>query len=177
MDTNNKGIMWSQAAVKALILALVTVACNTISYLFPGNGIISTLVFLVRTAASIWLLVTFMKQYWKTTGQNPFSFAMAIVLFSSFICAFYDAAALAWIFPSLMDTVQEAVSQSLSMFPSDQQGLVGQMMDHYPRIAFFSTFIKDFIFGLIVAAIANSSIKSKSDIFSGESKDSDDELA
>ncbi|MBO4558243.1 MAG: DUF4199 domain-containing protein [Bacteroidales bacterium] len=174
MSTQNNGSMWSQAALKGLLLALVTVACNTVTYLVPGNGFVSILMFLVRTAASIWLLVSFMKQYHAATGQNPFNFGLAVVLFSSFICAFYDAAALAWIFPGLMDQVNEAMAQSMSMFPSSQQGILDNMMEHYPRIAFFSTLIKDFLFGLIVAAIANSSYKSKSP-FDGDSQE--DELA
>ena len=176
MDGNNKSINWSQAAVKGLVLALITVICNTATYL-TQNQFVSILAFLVRTAGSIWLLVYFMKQYYSSTGQNPFNFALAVVLFSSFICAFYDAAAVAWIFPNMMDQVQEALNQSMSMFPSDQQGLLDGMMEHYPRIAFFSTLIKDFVFGLIVAAIANSSIKGKSDIFNGESNSDTDELA
>ncbi|MBP5505669.1 MAG: DUF4199 domain-containing protein [Bacteroidales bacterium] len=176
MEGNNSGNKWSQAAVKGLILALITVACNTVSYI-TQNQFLNILSFIVRTVASIWLLIFFMKQYHTSTGQKPFSFGLAVVLFSSFICAFYDAAALQWLFPDIMDQVTEAMNQSLSMIPSDQQGLVDSMMDHYPVIAFFSSFIKDFIIGLIVAAIANSSIKGKDDIFNGEGKDTTDELA
>ena len=174
MSEYSNGYKWSQAAVKGLLLALVTVACNTISYLIPGNALVSTLMFIVRLAASIWLLVLFMKQFKATTGQEPFSFGVAVVLFSSLICAFYDAAALAWLFPGLMEQVTDALNQSLSTMPSEAQGIMERMMDHYPRIAFFSTFIKDFILGLIVAAIANSSMRSK-DPFAADNKE--DELA
>ena len=179
MDNTNKGTMWSQAAVKGLILALITVACNTVSYLFPGNTFVSLLTWIVRTVGSIWLLVYFMKQFFAATAQKPFTFGVMIVLFSSFICAFYNAAAMAWLFPDIMEQAQEAMSQSLSMFPSEMQSVAAQAADMVtsPRFTFFSTFVGDFIFGLIVAAIANSSIKGKSDIFAGEGKDSDDELA
>ena len=177
MDNISKGSIWSQAAVKGLLLALITVVCNTLSYLFVNNSFVSILSFLVRTAGSIWLLVIFMKQFFSATGQKAFNFALKVVLLSSFICAFYDAACYAWIFPEMMDLVNEAMQQSLSMFPSDQMSIIEKMMDHYPRIAFFSALIKDFLFGLIVAAIANSSFKSKDDIFNSESADSDDELA
>ena len=179
MDSTNKGTMWSQAAVKGLILALITVACNTVSYLFLGNTFVSLLTWIVRTVGSIWLLVSFMKQFYEATGQKPFSFALMIVLFSSFICAFYNAAAMAWLFPEIMEQAQEAMSQSMSMFPSEMQSIAAQTADMMtsPRFTFFSTFVGDFIFGLIVAAIANSAIRSKSDIFGGEGNNTDDELA
>ncbi len=175
MSEYGNGYKWSQAAVKGLLLALITVACNTVTYLIEGNTIVSILMFIVRLVASIWLLVYFMKQYKATTGQEPFSFGVAVVLFSSLICAFYDAAALAWIFPGLQDQVSEALSQTMSSLPSESQSIMERMMDHYPRIAFFSTFIKDFIIGLIVAAIANSSMRPK-DPFAADKKE-EDELA
>lgn len=176
MSEFGKGYKWSQAAVKGLLLALITIVCNTITYIFPGSTIVSLLAFIVRTVASIWLLVTFMKQYAATTGENPMSFAFCTVLLSSLVCAFYDAAAIAWLFPSLMGQIDEAMTQSLSMMPAEGQGIMERMMDHYPRIAFFSTFIKDFVFGLIVATIANSSNRKK-DIFGDEGKQEEDELA
>ncbi|MBR3744206.1 MAG: DUF4199 domain-containing protein [Bacteroidales bacterium] len=176
MSEFGKGYKWSQAAVKGLLLALITIVCNTITYIFHGSTIVSLLAFIVRTVASIWLLVTFMKQYAATTGENPMGFALCTVLLSSLVCAFYDAAAIAWLFPSLMGQIDEAMTQSLSMMPAEGQGIMERMMDHYPRIAFFSTFIKDFIFGLIVAAIANSSTRKK-DIFGDEGKQEEDELA
>jgi hypothetical protein len=176
MSEFSNGYKWSQAAVKGLLLALVTIVCNTITYIFPGNAIVSLLAFLVRTALSIWLLVSFMKQYAATTGENPMSFALRTVLLSSLVCAFYDAAAMAWLFPSLIEQINDAMAQSLSMFPSDSQGVMEQMMDHYPRIAFFSTFVKNFIIGLIVAAIANSSTRKK-DIFGGDGRQEENELA
>ena len=170
MGEFSKGYQWSQAASKALLLALITIACNTVSYLFPDSTVISMLVFVVRTVASIWLLVAFMKQYAATTGQSPMGFALCTVLLSSLICAFYDAAALAWLFPGLMDKVNEAMSQSMSMVPAEGMSIFENMMDNLPTITFFSTFIKDFLFGLIVAAIANSSTRKK-DIFSDGEKD------
>ena len=98
------------------------------------------------------------------------------VLLSSLICAFYDAACFAWLFPSMAEKVNEAMSQSMSMMPAEGQSVMERMMDHYPRIAFISSFIKDFLIGLIVAAIANSSGKSK-DPFAEEVKKEEDELA
>ena len=58
MSEFGNGYKWSQAAVKGLLLALITIVCNTITYFFPGNAIVSLLAFLVRTTASIWLLVS-----------------------------------------------------------------------------------------------------------------------
>lgn len=176
MSEFGNGYKWSQAAVKGLLLALVTIVCNTITYIFPGSAVASLLAFLVRTVASVWLLITFMKQYAATTGESPMGFAICTVLLSSLVCAFYDAAAIAWLFPGLMEQIDEAMAQSMSMFPSDSQGIMDSMMDHYPRIAFFSTFIKDFVFGLIVAAIANSSTRKK-DIFGEDGRQEEDELA
>lgn len=176
MSEFGNGYKWSQAATKALLLALVTIACNTISYLFPDSRVLSILLFIVRTVASIWLLVSFMKQFTATTGQSAMSFALCTVLLSSLICAFYDAACFAWLFPSMAEKVNEAVSQSMSMMPAESQSVMERMMDHYPRIAFISSFIKDFLIGLIVAAIANSSGKSK-DPFAEEVKKEEDELA
>lgn len=176
MSEFGNGYKWSQAAVKGLLLALVTIACNTISYLFPDSQVLSLLMFVVRTVASVWLLVIFMKQFTATTGQSAMGFALCTVLLSSLICAFYDAASFAWLFPSLGEKVSEAMNQSLGSMPSEAQSVMERMMDHYPRIAFISSFIKDFLFGLIVAAIANSSSKSK-DPFANDGKKEEDELA
>lgn len=173
MSTSNSN-KWSQAALNGLLLALITVVCNTISYLLPSVKIVDMLMFLIRTVASIWVLVRFMKTYAASSGESAFSYGLMIVLFSSLVCAFYDAAAVAWLFPGLMDTVNDAMNQSLGMLPAEAQSMAGKMMDNYPTIAFFSKLIGNFIIGLIVAAIANSSTKS-SNIFDGNS--SDDELA
>ena len=176
MSEFGNGYKWSQAAVKALLLALVTIACNTITYLFPSTPWLSMVMFVVRTVACVWLLVTFMKQYAATTGQSPMGFALCTVLLSSLICAFYDAASFAWLFPSMGETVTEAMNQSLSTMPAEAQSVMERMMDNYPKIAFFSSFIKDFLFGLIVAAIANSST-TKKDPFATDGKQEEDELA
>ena len=173
MSEFTKGYQWSQAAAKGLILALITIACNTVTYLLPDKAFVNILMFVVRTVASIWLLVTFMKQYAATTGQSPMGFAVCTVLLSSLVCAFYDAAAMAWIFPGLLDQVNEAVSQSMSAVPAEGMSIFEKMMDNLPKIMFFSTFIKDFLFGLIVAAIANSSTRKK-DIFSDGSQEKDE---
>ena len=169
-----KGYKWSQAAVKGLLLALITIACNTVTYLFPDSGFLSMAMFIVRTVASVWLLVVFMKQYAAATGGSAMNFALCTVLLSSLICAFYDAAAYAWLFPNLAEKVTEAMDASFAQFPAEGQAIAERMMDHFPRIAFFSSFIKDFLFGLIVAAIANSST-TKKDIFADGNKE--DELA
>ena len=176
MSEFGNGYKWSQAATKGLLLALITIACNTVSYLFPDSGFLSILLFIVRTVASVWLLVVFMKQYTATTGQSAFGFALCTVLLSSLICAFYDAACFAWLFPELGDKVNEAMSASMGSMPAEAQSIMERMMDHYPRIAFFSSFLKDFVFGLIVAAIANSAGKSK-DPFANDGKAEEDELA
>ena len=174
MSEISKGYKWSQAAVKGLLLALITIACNTVTYLFPDSGFLSVAMFIIRTVASIWLLVVFMKQYAAATGGSAMSFALCTVLLSSLICAFYDAAAYAWLFPNIAEKVTEAMEASFSQFPAEGQAIAERMMDHFPRIAFFSSFIKDFLFGLIVAAIANSST-TKKDIFADGNKE--DELA
>ena len=174
MSEYNNSHKWSQAAVKGLLLALVTIACNTVTYLLPDKTFIGVLMSLVKLVGSIWLLVYFMKEYRKTTGQQPFSFGVATVLFSSLICAFYDAASYAWLFPELLEKANEAMSQTLATLPSEAQGIAERMMDNFPRIAFFSGFIKDFIIGLIVAAIANSSMRPK-DPFAADKQE--DELA
>ena len=174
MSEYNNSYKWGQAAVKGLLLALVTIACSTVAYLFPDKTFINLVMSLVKLVGSIWLLVYFMKEYAKATGQQPFSFGVATVLFSSLICAFFDAASYAWLFPSLAETANEAMSQALSTLPSEAQSIAERMMDNYPRIAFISGFIKDFIIGLIVAAIANSSMRPK-DPFAADKQE--DELA
>ena len=175
MSEFGKGYQWSQAATKGLLLALITIACNTVTYLFPSSMILNVLMFIVRTVASIWVLVTFMKQYAATTGGSPMGFAICTVLLSSLVCAFYDAASMAWLFPGLMEQVNESMSQSMSMVPAEGMSVFENMMDNLPTVLFFSTFIKDFVFGIIVAAIANSSSRKK-DIFSDGEKE-EDELA
>lgn len=172
--SNSNSNKWAQAATYGLLLALVTVVCNTINYLLPDSQIISILMWIVRTVASVWLLVRFMKQYAAASGESAFGYGLMIVLFSSLVTAFYDAAAVAWIFPGMMDKVNEALNQSLSMLPAESQSVAASIMDNYVSFSFFTKLLGNFLFGLIVAAIANSSMKSKS-IFDGNGNSSDDD--
>lgn len=178
MSEYTNGYKWSQAAVKALLLAAVTIVCNTITYLLPDSTFLSLLVWVFRTVASVWLLVIFMKQFSAATGEGAMGFALCTVLLSSLVCAFYDAAAIAWLFPDMLDTVTEALTQSMNTIPAEGQSILERFIDHYPRFHFFAAFIKNFLFGLIVAAIANSSSRKK-DIFTdgAASEAEEDELA
>ncbi len=173
MNEFGKGYKWSQAASKGLLLAAVSVLCNTLSCLFPTSLALGWLIFAVRTFASIWLLVYFMKQYAAETGGSPFGFGAATVLLSSLICAFYDTACIVWIFPDMMTQVNEAMSLYMGSIPAESKSAVEAMMDNLPHLMFFATFIKCLTEGLLAAAIITPSIRSN-DPFSGMEQDNNE---
>lgn len=173
MNEFGKGYKWSQAASKGLLLAAVSVLCNTLSCLFPSAMVLGWLIFVVRTFVSIWLLVYFMKQYAAETGTSPFGFGAATVLLSSLICAFYDTACIVWLFPDLMNQVNEAMSLYMGSIPAESQSAAEAMMDNLPHLMFFATFIKCFIEGILAAAIITPSIRSN-DPFSGMDQSGDE---
>ncbi len=174
MDEFGKGYKWSQAAAKGLVLAAVSVLCNTLSCLFPTSAALSWLIFVVRTGVSIWLLLYFMKQYAAATGTSPFGFGVATVLLSSIICAFYDTACIVWIFPGLMTQVNDAMALYMNNLPAESQSVADKMTDNLPHIMFVSSFIKCFLEGLLASAIINPSIRSDNPFGTADS-DGDDE--
>ena len=172
MNDFGKGYKWRQAATKGLLLAAVSVLCNTVSCLFPASVALGWLIFVMRTGVSIWLLLCFMKQYAAETGSSPFGFAVATALLSSVICAFYDTACIVWLFPDMMTQVNEVMAVYLNSVPAESLSVAESMMDNLPHLMFIATFIKCFIEGLVAAAIITPSIRSN-DPFSGTDTDND----
>lgn len=176
MEQYDNSYKWSQAASKGLILAGACIAITAITYL-NLNDVLNAILQLARTVLCIWLLVRFMKDYHNTTGQPAMSFALATVLLSSIICAFFDAASYAWLFPSLKESVEAAFNETISQVPAQGVEIMENIMDGMPKWMLIVGFIKDYLIGLIAAAIINSNINSKSTIFDGEGTEEEDELA
>ena len=144
---------WAQAAEYALFLCIPTIVCTTLGYLFPNSTFLSSLVWALQFAASIVLLRMFMSNYNAITGTSPKGFGIATVTLSSAICAFFNAACYAWLFPDMSTQITELFNQTLATLPQEQQGMMEQFFDVFPRWLFVGTFIKDFIIGWILVSI------------------------
>ena len=167
---------WTQAASKGLVLAAATIVLTIPTNLNIGT-VPNVVLEIVRTVACIWLLVRFMKGYLETTGQSPLGFAVATVLFSSVICAFFDAASYTWLFPEVKAQVEAAFEEAIAQVPSEGASIMENFMDAMPKWLLIVGFIKNFLIGLIAASITNSCLGSRKTIFDGDNKDEEDELA
>ena len=177
MEEYDNRYKWSQAAAKGLILAGACIALTALTYL-SSSVLLNSVLQIGRTFLCIWLLIRFMQEYNRTTGQPAMGFARATVLLSSIICAFFDAASYMWIFPSLKETVEAAFNEAVMQIPEEGRYLMENMMDNMPKWTFIVGFLKDYVIGIIAAAIANSSINSRNSIFDGTDKEEEeDELA
>ncbi len=176
MEEYDNRYKWSQAASKGLVLAGACIALTAITYLTPSSVFLVSVLQLVRTFLCVWLLVRFMQEYSRTTGQAPLSFGLATVLLSSLICAFFDAASYAWFFPELKATMEASFEEAMTQIPEEGHYIVENLMDGMPKWLFIAEFIKNYLIGLFTALIVNSSLKGSRTIFDG-TEEEEDELA
>lgn len=104
-------------------------------------------------------------------------FARATVLLSSLVCAFFVAASYMWFFPGLKESVETAFNEAVTQIPEESRYIIENVMDGMPKWTLIIEFIKDYVIGIIAAAIINSSINSKDTIFDGTKEEEEDELA
>ena len=173
MKTVNRG---NNAAFQGLMLALVTVVAATLQA-FITNSFLNTLIWLLKTAGSIWMLVIFMKEYAKVNpGLSCFGYGFKVCFFSAIVCAVYSFVLYAYICP---DQIAEAFDQVYGMLgtnsiqlPDESKDILLKIEDNYPQYACLSSFIGCLFWGLICSAIINSSV-SRKDIFAEEEQEED----
>lgn len=177
MEEYDNRYKWSQAAAKGLILAGACIALTALTYL-SSSVLLNSVLQIGRTFLCVWLLVRFMQEYSRTTGQEPLSFGLATVLLSSLICAFFEAASYAWLFPELKTIVEAAFDEAIAQVPESGRYILEDMLDGMPKWMLIVGFIKDYLIGLFTALIVNSSLKGRQTIFDGtEKEEEEDELA
>lgn len=173
MKTDNRG---NNAAFQGLMLALITVVATTLQA-FVTNSFLNTLIWLLKTVGSIWMLVIFMKEFAKAnTGYSSFGYGFKVCFCSAIVCAVYSFILYAYICP---DQIAEAFGQMYGMFgskgiriPDESRDMFLKIEDNYPQYACLSTFIGCLFWGLICSAIINSSV-SRKDIFAEEEQEED----
>ena len=148
---------WSLAAKDGLILAAVTVVVSTLTFL-TKNTFLSTLLWLVKLAGSIWLLSVIMKRYGKAhPNESTFSYGLIVCVLSALVCAVWAFVEYQFLFP---DAVAEAFEEAYTQFeqmgamiPDTFTDVMLKMEDNYAQINCISTFIWCTLLGLLFSAI------------------------
>lgn len=174
---------WTLAMRDGLLLALVTIACTTLSNL-TKISVLNILIWIVKLVGSIWVLWYFMKRYGLNhpQEQRTTGYGILVCLFSSIVCAVFTYLAYRVIFPGLIDEVMAQIPATLAATPGitpEAEESVYKVLDNMPQIMCVFTLIWDFVLGLIISAIIGASTARK-DPFADQNQqpeEKEDELA
>lgn len=171
MEQNNK---WSSAAMDGLILSVVTIIYSLILLVFPVKGFIVALPWVVKFAASNYLLYYFMKKY-ASQFENisygaSFNYGVIVSMFSAIICACFSFFNLTVLFPDSLATTVEQMQQVMAAqsMNQDQEAMFGKWMERLPEISLFANLIYYTLYGVIASSIIANFTK-KTDPFAGKS--------
>ena len=176
------GSKWSLAAKDGLILAAVTVAISTLTFL-TKNGFLNGLLWLVKLVGSIWLLYVIMQRYGKThPDESTFGYGAIVCILSAVVCAVWSFVEYQFLFP---DAVAEAFEQLYtqlgqmgSMMPENFTDVLLKMEDNYAQINCISTFVWCTLLGLLFSAILARTTSGNRSVFTPEEmkQNQDDEF-
>ena len=162
---------WSLAARDGLILAAVTVVVSTLTFL-TKNSFLSTMLWLVKLAGSIWVLTVIMKRYGKDhPDESTFSYGAIVCVCSALVCAIWAFAEYQFLFPGAVeeafDQMYQAFGQMGAMVPEEFTDVMLRMQDNYAQINCISTFVWCSLLGLLFSAIISRTGSRKS-VFTDE---------
>ena len=160
----SKKIIWNQACISGAVLGLLSTvlmfASQSMGNLQAGFGTlaISTLLWAIKFAGSIWLMMYFMKKlcrnYNNVTGAETFRFGMATALLSALIYSAAYLANITFINTDIIDETFKAVLQSSAgMLDSNSIAMMEKMQENFPQTAFFSNLIYCFLYGTLLSSI------------------------
>lgn len=151
---------WSEIAKNGLILASFTILVQLISTLTKTESFaINSILWIIKTAGSIWVLYYFMKAITKSGENIPyklsFNYGLLITMFSSIACAAFSLLLYYVIAP---DTIEKAIDLVFEAF--SKQGMdISSMTDintlekNLPFYIVISQYIYYSLFGLILSSI------------------------
>lgn len=165
---------WSIAAKDGLILASVTIVLAIISSLINSSSfILSSIIWILKTGGSLWLLHKFMKDYSAQADYMPygksFGFGFAVCLCSSLVVSIYLFISITLLFPEQMDAVMEIMQEAMSkgLYTAEQESAIERLMGNLPKYMLFVNFIYLSIFGAVASAITATFTK-KDNLFGEE---------
>lgn len=170
-DQTMKNKKLNIAAMNGLMLSLITILYTLINSAFTPPSVLTIVLWFVKLAATIWLLLYFVKDYSKEqelfTYKEGFNFAFLTSLFSAIFVAGYFFLHFALIFPGDIDKIAETISQAMAARAASDTSITDTIISYFPHIMFISNLIYLTIFGLIASAIIANYTK-KGDIFTQE---------
>ena len=157
---------WSSAAKNGLILASITIGVFLISSLLHSSSfIVDALLWIVKTAGSIWMLHRIMKEYSALKESisygESFKYGFAVTLFSSLVISAYLFLSLTVIFPSEMEKVTEAMQMVMANgnYTTEEESAMERLMGRLPQYSVIVNIIYLSILGAIASAVIASFTK------------------
>jgi len=171
---------WSQAAKDGLILAAVSVVIMTIN-LLTQSGFVSTLLWAIKLAGSIWVLSVIMKHYGATHPEetSTFSYGVLVCVCSALVCAVWSFVLYQYLFPNAvaeaMEQAYETIEQMGTAVPDELTDMMLRFEDNYAQINCVTTFFWCTLLGLLFSAILSRSGARKSVFTDEEMKQNNDD--
>lgn len=161
---------WSSAAKNGLILASITIGVSLISSLLHSSSfIVDALLWIVKTAGSIWMLHRIMKEYSALKESisygESFKYGFAVTLFSSLVISAYLFLSLTVIFPSEMEKMTEVMQMVMQMvmangnYTAEEESAMERLMGRFPQYYVIVNIIYLSILGAIASAVIASFTK------------------
>ena len=161
---------WSSAAKNGLILASITIGVFLISSLLHSSSfIVDALLWIVKTAGSIWMLHIIMKEYSALKESisygESFKYGFAVTLFSSLVISAYLFLSLTVIFPSEMEKMTEVMQMVMQMvmangnYTAEEESAMERLMGRFPQYYVIVNIIYLSILGAIASAVIASFTK------------------
>lgn len=176
MEQKNK---WSNAALNGLILGAVTIVYSLIVTLIKPNGFVSILLWIIKFAATNYLLYYFIKEYTKSYNYikygECFSFGVLTSAFSSVICACFSFLSMTFLFPEQTELMVEQFQSALltqSDVTEEQEAVFDKILPRLPELILFFSLVYYTVYGMIASSIIASFTK-KTDPFAMETTKED----
>ena len=177
-------ILRRKAAQNGLVLGLFTAACRLISQLVSNAGTVSAgtavlngIVWLIQFAGCIWIMKFLMERlvsrYSVTDNAVTAKYGRLLALTSSIIFSAVMFFYMEFVSPDTaaaqMDLIYEMYGSSLD---SNTRSALQKIEEHYSRIAFVSTLVYSWLYGVVLSFILSRSIP-KQDPFASYMNEND----
>ena len=165
--------MWEEASKAGLALGLVSTAYLFITTFLAGaemsaflNMALSFLLWAVKFAGCIWLMLKFMRRFaarnTEADNSSTFRFGVITALLSAVIYAAASFANIAYISADMYAEQMNMLMQQMApMMDSNTMAEMDKTMQNLPQLTFFSNLIYCFIYGAILSAILSRNIPSR----------------
>lgn len=156
MEQNNK---WSSAALNGLLLSLATIVYSLLVLVIEPKGFVSILLWIIKFAATNYLLYYFMKQYSSgfdsISYSRSFNYGFIVSVFSAIVCACFTFISMTFIFKEQSVQLFEQVQQAISArgMSADEEEIAQGWMARLPEIILFASLVYYSIYGAIASSI------------------------